>query len=123
MPANHSTSLNSLAATLHPVKGARLVGDRVSGRGYLFGGDGADDWVPVRHSLDLNGRDPFAFIFGLSGIGYHYQLDIRPDLSILALYQIRDGIPLYLHHFANPLFPFLDRLPSVFSALGEKAIS
>ena len=25
--------------------------------------------------------------------------------------------------FVNPLFPFLDRLPSVFSALGEKAIS
>ena len=24
---------------------------------------------------------------------------------------------------ANPLFPFPDRLPSVFSALGEKAIS
>ncbi len=97
--------MNPLIPSLRPIKGARLQGDRALGGGFLIQQEPDDVPSPRRHRLDLAGPEPFAFLFGLSGLGYHFRLDVRPLDSILALYQIRDGIPLYLHHFATHIPP------------------
>ena len=41
----------------------------------------------------------------------------------LLIAAVMAGILSGAKSWANPLFPFPDRLPSVFTALGEKAIS
>ena len=97
--------MNPLLPSLRPIKGARLQGDRARGGGFLIQQEPDDVPSPRRHRLDLAGPEPFAFLFGLSGLGYHFRLDVRPQDSILALYQICDGIPLYLHHFATHIPP------------------
>lgn len=93
--------MNPLAAKLLPIKGAKLQGDQVLGSGFLIQRDSMDSRLPIRHRLVLSGPEPFAFLFGLTGLGYHHRLDIRPKESTLALYHVRDGIPLYLHHFST----------------------
>ncbi len=97
--------MNPLIPTLRPIKGAQIQDDRAIGGGFLIQQSQDDAHSPRRHRLDLAGSEPFAFLFGLSGLGYHFRLDVRPHDSILALYQIRDGIPLFLHHFATPIAP------------------
>ncbi len=93
------------AADLRLIKGARIQGNRALNGGFLLGCPSVDLPMPRRHQLALAGSDPFSFLFGLSGLGYHYRLDVRPEASNLALYHIRDGIPLYLHHFATHIPP------------------
>lgn len=91
--------------SLREIKGAALKDGAMGGCGYLFSIEGVDAGSPLRHCLVLAGTEPFSFLFGLSGLGYHYRLDVRPEESTLALYHIRDGIPLYLHHFATHIPP------------------
>ena len=97
--------MTSLIPSLRTIKGARIEGDRALGGGFLIQQKPDDLPFPRRHRLDLAGPEPFAFLFGLSGLGYHFRLDVRPQDSILALYQICDGIPLFIHHFATPIRP------------------
>jgi len=87
------------------IKGASLSGHRVGGSGYLIGPSSDGEANPCRHVLNLRGNEPFSFLFAFTGLGHHCRLDIRPADSVIALYQIRDGIPLYLHHFSTVLRP------------------
>lgn len=91
--------------SLKAIKGASVKDGLAGGQGFLLGPDGEDPPGPVRHLLTLADDQPFSFLFGLLGLGYHYRLDIRPSDSVLALYHIRDGIPVFLHHFSTPLVP------------------
>jgi len=91
--------------SLKAIKGASVKDGLAGGQGFLLGPDGEGPAGPVRHVLTLADDQPFSFLFGLLGLGYHYRLDIRPSDSVLALYHIRDGIPLFLHHFSTPLRP------------------
>lgn len=94
-----------ITKSLRPIKGATVKDGLAGGRGYLLGPDGEGPAGPVRHLLTLADGHPFSFLFGLLGLGYHYRLDIRPSDSVLALYHVRDGIPVFLHHFSTPLSP------------------
>lgn len=87
------------------VKGASVRNGAMGGRGYLFGHEGEGPACPARHFLKLTCDKPFSFLFGLLGLGYHYRLDVRPLDSVLALYHIKDGIPVFLHHFSTRITP------------------
>lgn len=89
--------------SLKAIKGASVKDGLAGGRGFLLGPDGDGPAGPVRHELTLNDDKPFSFLFGFLGLGYHYRLDIRLADSVLALYHIKDGIPLFLHHFSTPI--------------------
>jgi hypothetical protein len=52
----------------------------------------------VSYTIGISRLAGFSFLFGFRGIGWHYRCDIQPRAGIIALYQVRDGLPLYLHH-------------------------
>jgi hypothetical protein len=85
--------------TLQTLKHITLKDGLASGDGFLLGGSLPDaPGMAARLDLSLADATPFVLLFGWVGIGSHFRLQIDAPNRVLAIYQIRDGIPLYLHH-------------------------
>lgn len=88
------------------IKDIAVSNNIVTGDGFLL-----SDSLPMSTQqtaifrLKLEDASSFGFIFGWVGIGSHYRLHVDPIHRILSLYQVRDGIPLYLHHICCELHP------------------
>jgi hypothetical protein len=78
------------------IKGAARNGRKASGPGYILCGTAspADGQVSFAFSVE----NSISFVFGFSGVGCHYLCEISSREQIVALYEFRDGIPVYLHH-------------------------
>lgn len=90
--------MSSSYHSFRSVGGAVLDDRRLSGGGLILGPDRSACEGELVHHLMRSDDTPFSFLFNFEGIGSHLRLDINPEYDLLALYQIRDGIPLYLHH-------------------------
>jgi hypothetical protein len=87
------------------IKGSKITNGLISGTGFLIGTDEENSTLNTHFEVITEECYGFAFLFGFCGLGHHYRLDIRPSSSVISLYQIRDGIPLYLHHVSVKLIP------------------
>jgi hypothetical protein len=86
------------------IRGASIHAGTAAGGGYLLGPEDSVGHGGASYALNLTHRTAFSFLFGFRGIGCHYRCDILPREGIIALYQMNDGIPLYLHH-ASTVIP------------------
>lgn len=88
----------------HPlkcIKGASFHAGTAAGGGYLLGPEDSVEHGGASYALNLSHPTAFSFLFGFRGIGCHYRCDILPRHGMIALYQMMDGIPLYLHHVST----------------------
>jgi hypothetical protein len=85
------------------IKGESLHEGTIGAGGLLLGAEDAVEQAGVSYALTLAYSTNFSFLFGFRGIGCHYRCDIQPRHGIIALYQMKDGIPLYLHHVSTIL--------------------
>jgi len=88
----------SFQQPLKCIKGASLHAGIAGAGGFLLGPEDSVESCGASYALNLAHPTAFSFLFGFRGIGCHYRCDIQPRHGIIALYQMKDGIPLYLHH-------------------------
>jgi len=95
----------ALSAQYRCIKDATLS-DGVAGKcGFILADEHDVVNGSVTYSFSAPYGPPFAFVFGFRGVGCHYQCHINPSKSYLALYEMRDGIRIYLHHIRINLPP------------------
>jgi hypothetical protein len=83
------------------IKGASLNAGTAGAGGFLLGLEDSVETGGASYSLEISHSTGFTFLFGFRGIGCHYRCDILPRHGIIALYQMKDGVPLYLHHVST----------------------
>jgi len=85
------------------IKGATLEDDLAGASGFILGAVDSLENDRITYQFKISGAYGFAFLFGFQGIGCHYRCDVVPQSRIIALYQVSDGIPVYLHHLCVDL--------------------
>jgi hypothetical protein len=80
------------------IKGAREHHGDIHGPGYALPGHQDASGHQITYRLPLPHRQACYFVFGFRGVGSHFLLELRAQQGLVALYQIKDGIPLYLNH-------------------------
>lgn len=84
--------------TYRHVKGSILKDGILNECGYILGDFKDENTKKVIYKLVIVDTKGFSFFFGFQGLGCHYRVDIDPEKNVIAIYQLRDGIPVYLHH-------------------------
>ncbi len=80
------------------IKGATHYHGQILGPGYvLLGTESARD-CQVTYHLPLLDRNAGHFVFGFQGVGCHFLVKVCRQRGLIAVYHIKDGIPVYLNH-------------------------
>ena len=66
--------------------------------GYLLAGTHSVARDSVSYTFPILPDERFSFVFGFNGVGRHYTCHINPPDGVIAIYEVRDGIRIYLHH-------------------------
>ncbi len=80
------------------IKGASEHHGDIRGPGYALLGHQDASRHQVTYRLSLPDQQACYFVFGFKGVGSHFLLELCALQGLVALYQIKDGIPLYLNH-------------------------
>lgn len=80
------------------IKGASELHGDIRGPGYALLGHQDASGHQVIYRFPLPDRQTCYFVFGFRGVGSHFLLESCARKGLVALYQIKDGVPLYLNH-------------------------
>lgn len=80
------------------IKGASEHHGDVRGPGYALLGHQNASGHQVTYRFPLPDRQVCYFVFGFQGAGSHFIVELCVRQGLIALYYIKDGIPLYLNH-------------------------
>jgi len=94
----YRTTKPSADKIMRLLKGASEHHGDIHGPGYALLGHKDASGHQVTYRLPLPDRQVYYFVFGFQGVGSHFLLELCAQQGLVALYQIKDGIPLYLNH-------------------------
>lgn len=80
------------------IKGASEGHGVIRGPGYALLGHQDARRQQVTYRLPMPERQACYFVFGFQGVGSHFLVELCSQQGLIALYRVKDGIPLYLNH-------------------------
>jgi len=80
------------------IKGASERHGYIFGPGYALLGHQNANRHQVTYRLPLPDQQVCYFVFGFQGVGSHFLVELCAQQGLIALYHVKDGIPVYLNH-------------------------
>lgn len=80
------------------IKGASVRNECIHGPGYVLLGTENAYSHQTTYRLPLPDRAVFHFVFAFQGVGSHFLAKVDRQKGLIALYHVKDGIPVYLNH-------------------------